>query len=935
MKDVCVSLDLETTGFDPLSDEIIEIGAVKFRGDEVVATYHTLVRPSKALPYRIQILTGLTDEDLEDAPLSGVALSGLAAFLADHPLVGHNISFDLGFLSEAGLDLLNIPYDTFELAVILLPTVSDYSLSAIADELGVTYSTRHRALPDAEITQGVFVALLERAGALDVSVVAEIEELTAAIGLPIVRLFHQVVREKGTEAGGVPAESPERAPPKEREDRLAPVRPRQHVDVEALAQMLAPNGVMSRAFEGFDHRREQVEMLGAVADAFNKGEHLIVEAGTGTGKSVAYLLPASVFAVKNGVRVVISTNTINLQEQLVGKDIPDLVAALEREALPSPRYALLKGRRNYLCLRRWGLLRRSRPLSADEAKLLVRTLVWAASTDSGDQAELNLRGGEAYVWSRICAQTESCLGAQCPFQRRGVCFLYRARRRAEAAHLVVVNHALLLSDVASAGRGRALPDYTHIIIDEAHHLEDVATEQWGFQVEHRHVENHLNRLCEKVAEERYAGLLFEVARQLSRSGVALEAQEEARTLVEETRGWVETSRERAAAFFNVVWRFVEKHAAEPGHYERRLRLTKGVRTQPAWADVETSWEHLSAALLGVEAGLNRLHGVVGTLPDENSEYEDVVTELWSAVSEGAEVRSQLDSVVFRPADGTVYWASQGDRFQSVTLCAAPLDVGPVLERDFFSEKECVILTSATLSTDGDFGYMRGRLGLPDAKGVLLGSPFDYRRLAMVYVPDDIPEPGQAGYQKAVERVLVDVCRAAEGRTLGLFTSHAALRSSREAVRGPLQGEGILVLGQAVDGSSKNLLQTFRTNPRTVLLATASFWEGIDVVGEALSVLVMARLPFSVPTDPVFAARAEQFEDPFNEYAVPQAILRFKQGFGRLIRSKSDRGVIVVLDRRVKTKRYGAAFLRSLPPCEVRHGPARFLPQEVANWLGER
>jgi len=278
----------------------------------------------------------------------------------------------------------------------------------------------------------------------------------------------------------------------------------------------------------------------------------------------------------------------------------------------------------------------------------------------------------------------------------------------------------------------------------------------------------------------------------------------------------------------------------------------------------------------------------------------------------------------------IFWLSlRGD---ILALCAAPLYVGQVLEEYLFSRKECVVLTSATLSTEGHFEYIKGRLGLGDTGELLLGSSFDYMNAALVYIPDDIPDPGRSGYQQVVERVLIDLCRTTGGRTLGLFTSHAALRATVEAIRTPLQEEDILVLGQGVDGSPRQLLQAFKANPRAVLLGTASFWEGIDIVGESLSVLVMARLPFSVPTDPVFVARSELFDDPFNEYTLPQTVLRFKQGFGRLIRTRSDRGAIVVLDRRIKSKYYDTAFLGSVPQCTVKSGPSRKISEEVSAWL---
>lgn len=931
-----VSLDLETTGLDPRTDSIIEIGAIKFEGDVPIEEFHTLVRPPGPVPYRVQILTGIIPQDVEGAPPVGAVLGDLVSFVGECPVVGHSVAFDIAFLAAQGVDVVNPTYDTFELATVLLPSLADYSLSAVADELGVPYTVRHRALADAAIAKDVFLGLLGKARELDLSIVAEIDRLTRGVDWPPAQLFRRIAEER---MGGALRQQDVAAPAgveDEREERLTRHRRKKAVDLESLTAMLAPGGVMEKAFPAFEHRPEQVQMMAAVAHALNEGEHLIVEAGTGTGKSVAYLMPAALFAVENKTPVVISTNTINLQEQLMNKDIPDVIKVFELQSLPVPRYAQLKGRNNYLCQRRWASLRRSQPLPLDEVKLLVRTLVWAALTETGDRAELNLRGQDVYVWNRICAQSESCLGAQCPYQSRGACHLYRARRKAESAHLVVVNHALLLSDIASVARGRIVPDHAHLIVDEAHHLEGEATEQWGFEVGVRQLETYLNHLSETVAEGRYAGFLFELAGHFRGSSVSGEAQRDVGDLIEAMKGDVGVCRERVVAFFDTVGRFVEALAEEQGPYERRLRFTKGVRSQPGWGDVEIQCENLCLALTQVDSGLNRLYTMLEPFSDADIlDYDDLMTELSFLSHRCGELGQQVNAVVALQGEGMVYWAATRERGNGFTLCAAPLHVGRILEHSLFSEKESVVLTSATLSTEGHFEYIKERLGLSDAGELLLGSSFDYAKAAMVIVPEDIPEPGQMGYQKAVQQVLVDLCRAAEGRTLALFTSHAAVRASYEAIRASLAVDGILALAQGVDGSTKSLLDTFKANPRTVLLGTSSFWEGIDVVGEGLSVLAMARLPFNVPSDPVFAARAELFEDAFNEYAVPQAILRFKQGFGRLIRSRSDRGVMVVLDRRIKAKSYGAAFLESLPPCTVKSGPMRHLPREVVAWLGRK
>ena len=933
MNKTYVSLDLETTGFDPQSDDIIEIGAVKFRGDEVVDTLHTLVNPHRPLPYRIQILTGITPGDVDAAPPLSVVLGDLVSFIGDHPIIGQSVSFDLSFLNQKGVSLQNPVYDTFELGTILLPTLSDYSLTTLAKELGIRYPVQHRALPDAMAAKDVFLALLDKACELDTSIIMEIYRLTAGIDWPLAHLFHQIAEDKLKDGKGFePAlDNVNLNIAAEEREKLTPFRRRKPLDLERLTRMLGSDGLMAHAFPSFEHRPEQVQMMQAVARALNQSEHLIVEAGTGTGKSIAYLLPAILFAVENNIPVVISTNTINLQEQLMGKDVPDLIRALEQESLPTPHYTQLKGRNNYLCLRRWTSLRRSLPPSLDEVKLLLRTLVWAAKTQTGDRAELSLRGDELHIWSRVCAQSESCLGPQCPYQRRGHCFLYRARQKAEHAHLIVVNHSLLLSDIATASN--VLPEYSHLIIDEAHHLEEEATEQWGFQVGERDLGGFLNRLSERVDGERYAGLLFELSGHFRGSSVSPSSQREIEELARSVHNIVEHCRDRVLQFFDVLWHFLESHAEEQGEYERRLRLTMAVRSQPGWRKVELAWENLSLALENVDSGLGRLHAALEPLSDTKIlDYEGLMIELSSLIYRSSELRQQIGCILSGQDDENIYWVSLRERGNLLTLCAAPLHVGPLLDKKLFSQKECVVLTSATLSTEGNFEYVKERLGLKDASELLLGSSFDYMSSAMVYIPEDIPEPGQPGYQQAVEQALVDLCRATQGKTLALFTSYSALRASYEAVHALLRDKGILVLGQGIDGTPRQLLQALKANPRTLLLGTSSFWEGIDVVGETLSVLVMARLPFSVPNDPVFAARSGLFDDPFNEYAIPQAVLRFKQGFGRLIRSRSDRGVMVVLDRRIKSKLYGAAFIGSLPLCVVKSGPARHLAQEVMTWL---
>jgi DNA polymerase-3 subunit epsilon/ATP-dependent DNA helicase DinG len=403
--------------------------------------------------------------------------------------------------------------------------------------------------------------------------------------------------------------------------------------------------------------------------------------------------------------------------------------------------------------------------------------------------------------------------------------------------------------------------------------------------------------------------------------------------VQRLQSQVETALNGVYAFFNALSAFLQEHSPRKGDYDQRLRLTSGLRVQPAWADVEIAWDNLALQLSPLIKHLEELCTGLGELEDYDiPDVEGMVQDCVGYLTRLQEVRAQINACIAEPLSGGIYWATVSARDDRVTLHAAPLHVGSLVQRHLFHAKETVILTSATLTTDNSFDYIRERLNAWEADELAVGSAFDYKSSTLIYVPTDIPEPNQAYYQKAVEQTLIDLCRASGGRMLVLFTSYYQLRNTSRAMAPALADEGFVIYQQGAGSSRAQLLESFRTTPRAVLLGTRSFWEGVDVVGPALSVLVISRLPFSVPDDPVFAARAETFENPFAEYAIPEAILRFRQGFGRLIRTKSDRGAVVILDKRVLTKSYGPMFLNSLPECtRVRNSLAN-LPGAVKRWL---
>ncbi len=946
-----VSIDLELAeGYG--QPQIIEIGAVRFDRSGQAESWSTLVRPPGPLTYRIEQLTGLSATDLKHAPPVGTALRELAAFAGDLPCVGQSIELDLLHLERAGLKLASPAYDTFELALLLVPGLAAYDLRSIAAALGIPPRPQHRALADAETAKEVFLRLLERLAALPLDTLLLVNRFAAGLNWPFSPLFQvaeqattrdylQSVFDRGGEprlpspglrlARMVPAEP---SAPLVADDTIGPL------DADALVTALASGGPVAARLPGYEERPEQLAMIRAVSAALARAEHLIVEAGTGTGKSLAYLLPAVHYAVSTGRRVVVSTNTINLQDQLVQKDLPTLAAALPFDF----RVALVKGRGNYLCLRRWQAFLAQERYTVGEARLGIKVAIWLEQTQTGDRAELRLVGDEATAWSHVSATAETCTPPRCPYHRAGVCFVARARAAAESSHIIVVNHALLLSDVA-AGRS-VLPDYRHLIIDEAHHLEDEATEQLGVRLTERDLSQALDRLQQASGSYSF-GVLSDVAALAQRA--TLPPARVVGIVDRVTRAGAAVARARTAIqdLFSEIHAFIGRQDTRSGSDYFNLRLTPAVRSDRAWESIERQWATLRGHWLDVgrfagelladledlasrQEQARAIDDETAALPETNVAVE-LAAELDAFIRFGEAAEAGLERILGAPTRDEVYWINVSSGGE-LALHLAPLQVGARLWDDLFSRKDSVIVTSATLTTQDSFAFIRRRLGLREGRELQLGSPYDYRSATLLYVPHDVPEPGQPYYQHRLVEILLPLITAVGGRTLVLFTSHGQLRQTHEALRGPLDAQRIVLLGQNIDGSRARLLETFRSGPRAVLLGTSSFWEGVDVVGDALSCLVIARLPFAVPTDPVFAARSELFDQPFLEYAVPQAILRFRQGFGRLIRSRADRGVVAILDRRLHTKRYGRAFLDSLPDCTVRVGSASDLPDLASRWL---
>jgi len=905
-----VSLDLETTGLDPSRDRVIEVGAVAFTADMTLATLERLVDPERPLPEAVARLTGISQADLRGAASAESALGELADFVRGRQPVGHGARLDVDFLTasgvwERGWEIL----DTLDVARILLPGAASHSLPLLAIELGFSQPRPHRALDDADATRQLLLRLREEAAALDEGLKESILALVAPYGWAVARFFAEAL------TAPTPASPPSRPAARTgTTDRRAGGEPPE--DPDLMVAMLAPEGPLAGALPDYEHREPQLQMLLAVAQIQSRGGTLLVEAGTGTGKSLAYLLPSIARSVRHSERVVVSTNTHTLQEQLMNKDLPGL-----REWLPwGFKAVLLKGRSNYLSLRRWRRFLAQPCEDAEELRFKLKVLVWLHTTESGDRSELRLHGKEEVLWTQIASDPLDCVGVHCTAED---CYVHRARAEAEAADLVVVNHALLLAD-AEVGGG-LLPDFDHLVVDEAHHLEDAATQGLRQEIDGPGLEALLERLASQPAgATQPAGLLVELRGQprlgASESGYA---DAVARALA---------AAPRVHELFALAAERVASRLAEVERREESLRLVPGLREEVDWEAITLAAENASTSLAALETSLRTLAGAArewlgGDEPDQGVRELEIIR----GRLQGAAVL--IHEALLAPDPNRVYWFTLVARNESLLLRSAPINVGTLLREQVYAERRSTVFTSATLAVGGSFDYFRSRVGLgPNVEELILPSPFDFYHQALVCMPSDFPMPEHEDFDQRVTEVIAGVARRARGRTLVLFTSHRQLRDVHEALKHRVDLDELLILGQGIDGQRRQLLKSFEEAERPLLLGTSSFWEGIDIPGERLSCVIVVRLPFAVPSEPVFAARAERLRDGFGQLALPQAALRLKQGFGRLIRRSTDRGAVVILDHRILGRDYGKAFLEILPPASRFVGRADEIAAHVGAWL---
>lgn len=943
-----VVVDLETTGLVPGEDRIIEVGGIKYEDGVEAGTFEKLINPQMPIPEFITRLTGISDDDVKGAPKIKEAFSELDNFLKDVPFVGHQVNFDASFIEriyrEQNNDFENwenpaqrfkyfgrVRLDTLFLSRIIMPFLPKHKLGFLADFFGHDLENAHRAVDDARATGHIFLELLDRAVALDNKVISEIISLLFANSVRAKSLFVPILKFKRDNNLSVPAvsilddikyaqnyyniigEKVYQIENKEPDEFI-------DIDIEKVRDIFTEHGSLSQVIDNYELRNEQFSMAEEVSESLNDSAIVVAEAGTGTGKSMAYLLPTIEWAVNNraaGERVVVSTNTKNLQEQLFYKDLPTLFSAQKGNF----KAVLLKGRSNYLCIDKWKTIMTdmNQRLSQDERARVLPLVLWSRQTRTGDISENSAFQYENNIglWQKFVAEPSYCPGKNCKFYKE--CHLMKARDHARKADVVIVNHALLFSDLAS--KNSILGEYTNLVIDEAHNIEKSAAEHLGTRVSYWTFRNLYHRLYEE--EPKKTGTILQLEFRLSKANKLSENEKTeifrhvAKIKTNSTK--LKLNVQQFYSEFNQYMRV--KMSGASGNDGKKVRYQNNFKF---FRDNDEAIQDIQQILSSLAKKIANLSELFEDLPNEQFDFQDQIhRELMALEQDLLDLNRAFDFCIKADEKHYVFWLDVpfNERNIDVMMYAVPLHIAEILENRLFKDLRSAVLTSATLSVDNSFNYFKSRVGLNILQDRVVnasihGSPFDFEKQIFLAVTDFLPDPRNQQFTEQLIDMIKEIHFREKKGTMVLFTSYGMLNMAYTALKPHFDSERILLLAQGKSGSRTNIINQFKDNTDSILFGTDSFWEGVDIPGDALQILIIPKLPFDVPTEPLIAARMEEIKsrggNAFFEYSVPEAVIKFRQGFGRLIRSKSDYGAVICCDNRLSRMQYGKQFLNSLP-----------------------
>lgn len=925
-----VVFDLETTGHAAQQgDRIIEVGMVIIENDQITDTFTTLLNPHQDIPPFISQLTGVTNEDVADAPVFNDVAKKMSDLMKNSYLIAHNIEFDLGFLNaelkEIGLPTLNnAVLDTVELSRILFPQAPGYKLGQLAEFLQLQHQDPHRALSDAYVTAELFLMLKQKITRLPYETIHHL--------LTLEPMFKSHLQEILTRQEESLAFSPTDkqtyvtfrglAFKKRTGSAASKEEPRMSYG-EFLDTIYEANGLLAQTIPHYEKRPGQRHMSEHIYDAFQSGQNALIEAETGTGKSLGYLLPTIYEAVKTGKRLVISTYTIQLQSQLLEEEIP-----LIKKILPfSFNTALLKGKRHYLSLEKF--VRELESKQHDNYDIVLTKaiiLIWLTETETGDIDEITLPSSGYYFYNKVLTDIESAVDPSSPWFKYS--YYQKARETAQKADIVVTNHALLCTDMFNDYS--FIPSYEKVIIDEAHHLEDTASHHYGLKLDYVNIIYTLNQLG-RMDEDGWFHRLI-TRHPIIKNYLSVKQWN---TMLDDTRYEMDQ-------LFRLLFQYVieqkknEKSLSDVGRVQYRFEHHQ---------EEPKVWSSIIEMVHRVTFFLRDLIHFLSQINQQDILDKIDTDELLIFIDDFQEFIDSFEHLFIEEETMEhVKWLeieASGAK-NAVYLYSEPTDISGILSDNFFDVKKSVILTSATLTMRQSFSFIEKRLGIP-AEGLIkekIVSPFSYDEQVQLLIPNDFPDIKYGkmdDYIYSVSEAILSLARITNGRMLVLFTSYDMLRKTYYLLKETMTSNEYRLIAQGISsGSRTKLKKNFQSFDKAILLGTSSFWEGVDIPGEDLSSLVIARLPFQPPNHPTYEAKSKiiksEGKSPFFELALPNAVLKFKQGFGRLIRSTEDRGIVFICDARIIKARYGSFFTQSIPDVPITVDTTKALINKAEKWF---
>ncbi|NRG43198.1 ATP-dependent DNA helicase DinG [Bacillus sp. CRN 9] len=934
MSNKYVVIDLETTGNAPKKgDKMIQFAAVVVENGEIIDQFSSLIQPNQSIPPFIEELTGLTDDMVKGAPTFDEIAPKVLKMLDGAYFVAHNVLFDLSFLQE---ELIDAGYngfygpvlDTVELARILLPSEDSYKLSDLANQFGLNHDRPHQADSDAYVTAELLLILEKKLKYLPVQTIKQLHKLSGGLKSDLDIYLDELIQWKEATLEALPdhLEIYQGITLRKAEQKSEKPTYAKQIDFPTMTE--DKTALFKKAFPLFEIREGQFAMMDAVYAAFGDEQHSLIEAGTGVGKSLAYLIPSVMYAVQNNDRIVISTYTTQLQDQLLHKDLP-----LLKKMLPfSVEAVVLKGRSHYLSLQKFVASLNELDDNYDTNLTKMQILIWLTETATGDIDELNLSSGGMIYWNHIKNDETVFLTEKSWINKD---FYYKARNQAQKADLIITNHSMLLTDLASDHS--ILPSYQHAIIDEGHHFVKAAGPHFGLSLDYLNV----RLILSQIGTLEHRQLLYKLEKLLEETDVKddslLHSFEMNELMVElffemddffRLIGTVAKNRKKGKKGVNrlkIGLNQVDQDSSQKllvGKAERFYFLTKDA----------------------VEALGNRLNYLKKQVAQLHDKSRAFLEELTSSVEDLKLVMDSVKALFMTSPHEQVTWIEIDLRaMQNVTtVYSEPLNVASLLSERFFDRKRSIVLASATMTIKGSFSYMLKELGLKEeeCKLVKIESPFDYDNQVKFIIPEDLPDikaVPMEEYVASISEQIISIAEATKGRMLILFTSYEMLRDTHQLIKESGFLDDFAIFAQGISGGSRSrLTRNFQRFEKAILLGTSSFWEGVDIPGEDLSCLIIVRLPFSPPDDPMTEAKSKKIQaeggSPFSQFALPEAVIRFKQGFGRLIRTKSDKGLIIVFDRRIVTTSYGKAFLQSVPAVKAEQKSINETIKLIDEWL---